>query len=171
MRFEQKLKRALDSADSAKIHKVFEEVYAAYGKLVYFLVSRYVDNADAEDLTQEVFIGLFDSENLREIKNLKYYLTAAAKNKAKDFVRRKRETVPIPPDKEALTESDYSDVLNEMRRFLTEEEVEIVIGHVVDGCTFSELSKELNKPSATVATSYYRAIKKMKKRSKYYERK
>ena len=44
MSLEFKLKKALDSNDEQKIHNVFNEIYCQYGKLIYFIAIKDIEN-------------------------------------------------------------------------------------------------------------------------------
>ena len=50
-----------------------------------------------------------------------------------------------------------------MRRVLTEEQVEIILMHVVEGYALKEIARMKNMNVYTVITAYNRAIKKYRK--------
>ena len=90
MKLETKLKHALRSKNEDKIHTIFEEIYVTFGKLIYFKILQYVPNfADAEELTQDVFVSFYNNIYYSEISNIKYYLVTSAKNKAIDYIKKK----------------------------------------------------------------------------------
>mgnify|MGYP003312171066 CR=1 FL=1 len=53
MSFEKKLKQAIRKNDLLEIEKVFEKIYYKYGKLIGFVISKYVSNSsDVEELVK-----------------------------------------------------------------------------------------------------------------------
>lgn len=171
MIIEQKLKLALKFADEQKIHEVFNQIYVKYGKLVYFMISKYVDNPqDIEDLTQEVFLKFFNGLHKTEINNIKYYLVTSAKNIAINFLRSKQVTCEL--DERILFDNlcekedgnDCIDIIKDLRSFLKDEEVYIVLQHVINCRSFKDISNECGKHINTIMAKYYRAITKIRKR-------
>lgn len=145
--------------------KKFDAVYNEYGRLVYFIVSKYVgDPFECENLTNDVFMDLYKRKE--DVRDVKYYLIASAKNRAVAHLRKKRNvTVPLNEAADAVyvdegAESDFRDVVEEMRKALSDEEVEIILSHAVFGEKFKSIAKRLKKPLPTVYTLYSRAIKK-----------
>ena len=177
MTLENKLKNALKSNDINKIHAVFDEIYTMYGRLVYFKISQYVDNKLlVEEFSQDVFVSFYNNIMNCEITNIKYYLVTAAKNKGIDYLNKKK--VEVIFDEKAIFEKEdyssnigYNEIIEKMKLFLTEFEIEIIIKHVVDGYSFKQLSSMYNKPLNTIFSIYSRSLKKFKKGSDYNERK
>ena len=100
-----------------------------------------------------------------EITNIKYYLVTAAKNKGIDYLNKKKVEV-ISDEKVIFEKEDYSgnigynEIIEKMKLFLTEFEIEIIIKHVVDGYSFKQLSSMYNKPLNTIFSIYsiYRVL-------------
>lgn len=170
MTLERKLKHAIKSNDINKIHIVFDEIYRLYGRLVYFKIMQYIDNKlDVEDLTQDVFVSFYNNIKYIEVLNIKYYLVVSAKNKALNYLKKKKEIV-INDEKTVLEKEDviksnieYEEIMAKMKCFLNNFEIEIIIKHNIDGYSFKELSIEYNKPLNTIISIYHRGIKKIKK--------
>ena len=58
MSLEKRLEKAIASKNVQKIEIVFEEIYYEYGKLVGFIISKYVYNkSDIEELVDDVFVN------------------------------------------------------------------------------------------------------------------
>lgn len=177
MTLENKLNRALKSNDINKIHEVFDEIYTIYGKLVYFKISQYVDNKlHVEELTQDVFVSFYNNIMTSKITNIKYYLVTSAKNKGIDYLHKKKDNV-IFDEKSIFEKEDnsinieYNEIIETMKLFLTDLEIEIILKHVVDGYSFKQLASMYNKPLNTIFSIYSRSIKKFKKGSDDNERK
>ena len=171
MSMEQKLRLALKFADEQMIHETFNEIYITYGKLVYFTISKYIENSnDIEDLTQEVFLNFFNRLNNTEIKNIKYYLVTSAKNTAINFLRNKK--IEFELDErilfETLCEKDEGnsciEIIKDLKLFLNNEEVYIILQHTLYDKSFKEISNECGKHISTIMTKYYRSISKIRKR-------
>lgn len=166
MTLEQKLKLALKSKDSSKIHVVFEEIYYSYGKLVYFTIMQYVkNNMDVEDLTQDVFLNFFNNLLKTEIKNIKYYLVVSAKNKAINFIKANQGKIVL--DENIVYEQEQSDfnknysiIILDMKKYLNEYEIDIIIQRAVYDCSFKELANKYGKSINTIISTYHRAVKK-----------
>lgn len=178
MTLEQKLKRALKSKDPSKIHIVFEEIYHAYGKLVYFTIMQYVkNNMDVEDLTQDVFLNFFNNLLKNEIKNIKYYLVVSAKNRAINFINANQNKIVL--DENIIYEQEQQDDYNEnyfiiisnMKKYLNEFEIDIIIQHAVYDYSFKDLANKYDKSINTIISTYHRAVKKYLKGADKNEKK
>ncbi len=75
MSFEKRLERAISNGDADKIEAIFEEIYLEYGKLIAYVISRYVaGKEDIEELTNDVFVNFSKVLFRIELTNIKYYL-------------------------------------------------------------------------------------------------
>ncbi len=178
MTLEQKLKHALKTKDHSKIHLVFEEIYHEYGKLVYFIIMQYVENnMDVEDLTQDVFLNFFNNLLKTEIKNIKYYLVVSAKNKAINFIKSRYNKIIIDEDivheqeEKENSNENYFAIISNMKNYLNDYEIDIVIQRAVYDCSFKDLANKYEKSINTVISTYHRAIKKYLKGAKKNEKK
>ena len=166
---ESKLRKVLNSNDENKIHEIFEEIYNEYSKLVFVIINNYVKNIhDSEELVQDTFVSFFNSLNKKEILNIKYYLLVIAKNKALDFIKLNKRNLQIYEDViyDSLDDTDISffiDVFYDLKKYLNDFEIELVINHIVYNFSFKELSIKYNQKINTLITTYNRAIKKYKK--------
>ena len=148
--------------------KKFEAIFNEYKNLVYFIVSKYVDDAfDKEDLTNEVFVKFF--ERHESVKNVKYFLATVAKNTAIDFVRKKKNlVVPLEDAAEVVYvdegyQSGYRDAINNMKKALNDLEINVLLSHAVFCDTFKEIAARYEKSLDTVYYTYKNAVKKYKK--------
>ena len=172
MSLEKKLSKAIKHNNPYKIEQIFEEIYYEYGKLVGFIISKYViKKEDIEELVDDVFISFSKAMMKTEINNIKYYLVTQAKNIAINFINKKDNKVDIVYDEVYLSNntyesSKYYELVNEMNKILTEEEINIILLHTIYNYSFEDISKKLNKPLQSIASIYRRAIQKFNKRSK-----
>ena len=158
--------KAVKSGDKNKIDTAFEAVYKAYAKLVAFVVGEYIfDRETIKEVVNDVFLSLFNhADNV--LGSVKYYLSVSAKNAA--INRAKRESkrkgdVPIEYADEAAEFEPRSEIVSELKKYLCEEEVAIILKHVIEGYSFKEIARSFGKNRNTVLSIYFRAIKKLKK--------
>ena len=58
---ERRLYHKIQSSSEEQTHQLFNDIYVTYGKLVFFVISRYVHQVqDIEDLTNDVFLSFFN---------------------------------------------------------------------------------------------------------------
>ncbi len=165
--------RTLKGNKQNDIEEAFCYLYNKYCKLVYSCILAIVkDSRDAEELTDDTFIKLFNNrQNISEEKNFKFFLVTIAKNLAIDFLRKKRAKIVL--DEEYIfnciqTEEpkEWIDIRHEMAKHLTDEEIEIILAHLVFGETFQTISNHYNVSIHTIKSKYFRAIKKFKEESR-----
>lgn len=168
MTLESKLKKAIDSNDEKTIHNIFSEIYLYYGKLIYFIISKSIENKeDVEDLTQDCFVNFFNNINKTSINNIKYYLVKTANNLVINHLRKQNKEVVlnelITYKEEKIYNDEYDSIINKMKKYLNEFEINIILKHVVYGLKFKEIANEYNMSINTVFAIYNRAIKKIRK--------
>lgn len=161
MNFESELRAARRSGDQRKLKAVYEEIYTEYVRLVYFSISRYVDNKeDIRDIVSDVFVKFFENpDDVRD--SIKQYLLTMAKNESINRMKREGkmnidEVEPVVNDEY----STYSILIKDMLKVLKEEEVDIIILHVVDGLSFKEIGLKKFAKEGTVRQAYNRAMGK-----------
>ncbi|MDE5856380.1 MAG: hypothetical protein K2H06_04960, partial [Anaeroplasmataceae bacterium] len=73
---DKRLISKIQTGNEEQIHKAFNEIYVTYGKLVFFVISKYVHQLeDIEDLTNDVFLSFFNQIQQIDLKNnIKSYL-------------------------------------------------------------------------------------------------
>ena len=60
---DKRLYHKIQSRSEEQVHKIFNEIYVTYGKLVFFVISKYVNQLeDIEDLTNDVFLSFFNQK-------------------------------------------------------------------------------------------------------------
>ncbi len=172
MNLENKLNKAIKFNNKIKIEAVFEEIYYEYGKLVGFIISKYVSNKqDIEELVDDVFLAFSKIILKNEIKNVKYYLITQAKNTAINFLNNKNNKLKIEYcdeyiDGMDISNSKYYELINEMKQSLTVEEINIILLHTIYNYSFQEIANKYQKPLSSVASYYTRAINKFNRRRK-----
>lgn len=155
-----------------------------YGKIFKMVYYRIRSDADAEDVTQDIFTQVF--KNIKSIKDFSLFnswLFSIAVNKVKDFQRKKRFASLFRVFSDKNTESDQEDnheavdasgplesvirknfwkefetVLNRLSYL----EKEVFLLRFLDQLGIREISEALKKNESTVKTHLYRALKKIK---------
>lgn len=152
------------------IEEAFQYLYNKYSKLVYFCIESMVrDKRDAEELTNDVFIKIFNNrEKLCEEKNVKYYIIRVARNHTIDFLKKKKIDVVLNEEYVFNYEINYindniSNTINFIKNHLNDIDSQIVIEHLAFEYNFKEIASHLNLSVNTVKTKYFRSIKKLHK--------
>ena len=155
------------------------EIYEGYFKLIFSVMLSVVGNrADAEDLTSDFFVKLWDklADAYKSGGGHRCWLVTAARNLARDHLRKSRrvelsldepneEDAPKtePESGERLEESVLESIsVNEALQTLESAEREIVNLKLFAEMTFREIAKALEMPMGTVTWRYRRAIAKLK---------
>ena len=147
--------------------KCFDAIYNKYYKLVLYVILKYVDNKDdAEDLAVDTFITMYNKiDQHNDAKSFKYWLLTIAKNKARRYLDKNRnsevidtEYISIQPD----NNSSYNMLLKSCSMILTPIEFDVLNYHVVFDMTFKEISKLCNISQSEAFRTYKRAILKLK---------
>jgi len=164
--------------------KSLEILIKQYLKPIYGFVYRYVGSAaDAEDITQEVFVRMW--RNLKKFdrqKKFKTWLFSIAKNASIDFLKKKKvlpfssfenemgdNTVinklvdPTPLPDEIFEQKDIANMLNTAIEKLSAKYRQIIFSRYNGHFTFREIAKFLNEPLHTVKSRHRRALIILKK--------
>ena len=143
--------------------------------MVLFCILNVVkDLRDAEELTNDVFIKIFNNrKNLCEEKNVKYYIVTIARNHVLDFLKKKKVNVVLNDEyifnyQINNNNVNITNVINLINMYLSDIESKIVIEHIAYEYNFNEIASHLKLSVNTVKTKYYRSIKKLRKEMRDY---
>ncbi|MDE0041549.1 MAG: RNA polymerase sigma factor, partial [Candidatus Poribacteria bacterium] len=146
---------------------------------IYVLVLSYIKNpADAEDLTQRIFIRAYERlATLRELGCFLPWLQQIAHNTCKDWLRRRSESVA---SLEAVKSSDFSETAPSAEDIVLKAEVEDIVrkaidglketdrklmeAHYIDGASYDELRDESGLSYAAIANRLKRAKREVRRR-------
>ena len=166
----QELRRLL-SGVAAGSQDDLAELYRRTRTAVYGLALSYLRNAhDAQDLTQDVFVHIWDTAGqYRPTGSPVGWILAVCRNLC--LMRRRRterhavlseaEWDAIPQQETGLTTEERT-LLQHVLSRLGEEERRIVLLHAVTGLKHREIAALLELPLPTVLSKYHRAIRKMR---------
>jgi RNA polymerase sigma-70 factor (ECF subfamily) len=157
--------------------KSLEVLIKRYLKPIYsFSFSFVLNQQDAEDLTQEIFLKMWRNlKKFKKEKNFKSWLFTIAKNTCFDFLRKKKRSLILNVENLEII-ADFTPSLIEMfeKENLMEklkreiEELPFKMKQVMDlyynsGLNFREISEILGEPVNTIKSRHRRAISKLKK--------
>lgn len=139
-------------------------------------VRRRLDDAahqDAEDIVQDVIVGLFDrADPTIPIQNLAAFVYQALRNRLIDRFRRRRETLPLLENvldsgDDPLLELERQETLEAVFAVMDElaaDEKAVILATEIEGRTFKELAGEWEVPLGTLLARKSRALEKIRKR-------
>lgn len=168
----------------------FEKIYAVYyPKLVRFSKEYVLSQADAENIVQDVFLGLWEQKDiLSSLHNINAYLFRLMKNRCIDFLRHK---IRVEDKKQSIQDvmlREYELKLYSIEHFdeslLSDEEIERIIANAIDslpqkcreifvlsrmeGLKYQEIAERLKLSPSTVNNQITIALKKLKEELKEF---
>ena len=156
--------------------EAFAQIYDLYVTPIYrFIYFKVATRQDAEDLTSEVFLKIWQyiTESEEKIENLRALLYRTARNLVIDMYRQKARR-DITPDTEVLNnivddrqqnllsriESEFEMKNIEMvLRKMKDEYREVIILRFIDELSINEIAKVLDKSKGSVRVILHRALK------------
>ena len=169
---DQALIRALRAGERSALRRTME-VYAGYTSAVLGNTLRgQASREDLEELLSDVFLSLWRSrEGLDPEKSLKSWLAAVARNRAVDFLRRKKETHPVPhglPDpapgpEEQLLQKERIQALERALNTLPARDRNLVYRKYYYLQTTARMAAELGLTERAVEGKLYRIRRKLQK--------
>ncbi len=164
MKIEHLLKRIATGDRDA-----FEKFYNDYIKLVYSVAYSVTRNTfDAEDVTADVFVTVWNKAGDYKGGSGKGWLCAIAKNRALTFIKKRdRESVGVEAESQfgwyrIEDDSDDKTVIASALEILSEEERQTVLMFNA-GLKHREIAEINGEPIGTVTWRYNNSLKKMRK--------
>ena len=136
-----------------------------------FALSRVQNEFDADDITQETFIRIYQNAKLyTSLGKPMAWIIRIEENIINRFMNQKNKYQSLD-ENSLVSEVDYEisekeKQINELFKNLNEEERRIITLHLVSSLKFKEIGEILNKPLSTILSKYNRAIKKIKQNVK-----
>lgn len=154
----------------------YTEVYNYYVTPIYrFIYFKVSNRQDAEDLTSEVFLKIwqFVTETEDEIENLRALIYRSARNIVIDYYRRKAsqtyaqadEVLEAVPDERQQRLLERAEGTIEMKTIeqvlhkMKDEYREMILLRYVEDFSISEIANILNKSKGSVRVQLHRALK------------
>ncbi len=164
-----------------KIKDMFSQIYDTHADAIFrFCYFKTGDRETAKDLTQDVFIKVYNHLNKEEIQNEKSFIYMIAKNTVIDFWRKKK-SVPESSLPEGFFESisdtdntesmsDYSVFLSLLDK-LSPADREAIILRYVEDMSSKDMAELLGERENTILVRISRAKEKLKELLKNLENK
>ena len=165
---EKKDNRSLMKRLSASDISALEEIYVVFAPKVRSFVTHYIGKEEAEDLTQDIFLKIWQSRNKISsilIRDLDSYIFRISKNYVLDRLKHKKiekryisesvaETAGSEPQSRSTEEKidNRSEILRVNKRMqqLSDLQRKIFYMQRAEGKTYSEISRELGISEKTV---------------------
>ena len=148
--------------------KAFDRIFEKYRMPVYSICYRYTRNeADACDLTQEVFIKVYRNlEKFQMRSKLFTWVYRITVNACISFKRRQRQHEPLPATLSDTRHTGEGVVLkvaiDDALKRLPERQRMTFILHHYEGYTFSEVGEIMGISSGAAKANHYHAIRKLR---------
>ena len=158
------IKKAVNGDKSA-----FSELYMQSYRYVFFVVKNYIPDDDiAYDAIQETFIKVYKNiDRLRAPEAFYSWLTAIAKNTARDFLRNERANTAELSEKENYSdflkdEKDVSLDIEAVLKKLDPEDAHLLSLVYYDGLSITKIARMQEKPFTTVYSRFAKAKRNLK---------
>ncbi len=167
------------TATAAGDTEAFGELYQRTRGAVYAMTLSVVRNAhDAQDLTQDVFVRVWESSGQYHARGSPMaWILTIGRNLARMRLRQASRTGELSDEEWDAIPVDAPDVTVEDRVLLQDalaalgaEERQILLLHASSGLKHREIAALLEMPIATVLSKYHRALKKLRARMEGDER-
>ena len=157
----------------------FDRLVKTHRSTVYVVVISYIKNpADAEDLTQRIFIRAYERlATLRQLDRFLPWLQQIAHNICKDWLRQRNDSTT---SFDAMNHADFADAAPSPEEIALKREVEAVVreaigalqetdrllveGRYIEGASYDELQVESGLSYAAIANRLKRAKQQMRRR-------
>ncbi len=160
----------LFSPSRVKMEEAFNNIYKEYSYLVFYISFKIVKQYDiAENITNETFMKFYlNKDKIKKVDSIKYYLVNTSKNLSINYYNSQKKICSL---NEEITftkkeENQYQEYLEKFKDFLNEEEMELIVYHLLYGFTFKEIAKMKNVSINTLFSKYKMALNKVRKHYK-----
>ncbi len=156
----------LNSSSREKVEHSFNRIFNEFSYLVFYVSFKITRNEkDAEDIMNETFLKFYEErDNIKNHKGIKYYLTTTSKNLSINLVNKNNKTILYDENRfTSEIKNDYfSDYIDKFKYFLDEEEIDIVVYHILYDFTFKEIARYKNTSVNSISSKYKRIMSKIK---------
>ena len=149
---------------------VFEKVYKQYSKDLYrYLTYSFKDITLSEDITQNVFLKLWDQCEKFDLHNIKSLIFTMGKNLSLNEIKRNKKTDGdsikeihfSESPQELLEEKQFKEKLTQSLNQLSEKERIVFLMSRIDNLTYHEIADQLSVSQKTVEKRMHQALKKL----------
>ena len=153
--------------------KAFEKLILKYKNNIVYFITRYVKNIEiSEDIFQDVVLYILENKEKYDSNySFKTYMYMIAKSKAIDFIRHEKYVQNIE-ETEVVSEELLEEIIFSKER---KDKIRSIIGKMpldyqiviyltqIDGISYKETAKIMDKTEKQIKTLVYNARKKLKK--------
>ena len=149
---------------------VFEKIYKQYAQQLYrFLIYSFKDKTLSEDITQTVFLKLWDTCDQFELQNIKSLIFTMGKNLSLNELKRAAYTQGEPSNEirfsespeEVLEEKQFKEKLTNAIDQLQENERVVFLMNRIDQLTYREIADRLEISQKAVEKRMHNALMKL----------
>lgn len=155
--------------------KIFDEYYY---KIYYWAIKKTNNKEDAEDLTNSIFVAIFEYFNANvDVKKIENLIWKIAYNiwctRAKKYIKEKNnisydETFDIGYEEDALDKIIYKEIINNLNNIgLTENEMKSFRLYYICDLSIKHISKKIGTSESNIKYYLYSARKKIKEKYNY----
>ncbi len=164
--------RMLSSPRRDTMEAAFNLIYDEYAYLLYYIALKIVKNADiAKEIVNESFLVFYEhKDDVTDCKRIKYYLTTICHNLAVNYHIKDGRYQAYDDDLEVANDNQdhFTEYLQRFEGFLNEEEIDLIVFHLLYGYSFKEMAMSKKVSTNVIAGKYRRALIKIRKH--YQER-
>ena len=131
----------------------FEAIYEKYWELIYAICLNRTNNMEvAREMTQDIFLSLWERKDTLKIKFIKNYLIRSAKQRVFEHFRNleiKKRNLKLVTEETPVSENATE---NQVAISLLEQEVHSLVGQLPDDCRkVYKMSREQGLPNKKIA--------------------
>ena len=171
---DHQLLQRLRARDQEALAQLQERYHGYLTTVITAILGKAGTSADAEELCNDTFLSVWNSVNAIEDEKLKPYLAAAARNKAKSWLRKRGELemdldeIDLPDQSDSLEEQTIQKELAATVRkavdSMPRREREVFLRYYYYLQPGDEISREMGIPASTVRTILARGRKALRKK-------
>ncbi|QQG44469.1 MAG: RNA polymerase sigma factor [Candidatus Roizmanbacteria bacterium] len=154
----------------------FSHIVNRYTSIILnYINSKLFDKTEVDDIVQNIFLKFYKAiDGFDESRPVLPYIFEIAKNEMKMYFRSRKKTVQLDERIAVADQKDFpveEDNIDELLQFVNEDQRK-ALKLLLDGYSYKEISKEINKPLNTIRTLIRRARLKISasQRMKKYEK-
>ena len=172
MQDEQSLVRRAQEHDQIALTQLYEE---NFDKIYRYVVLKIGDRAEAEDMTQQVFLNALKSISSYKYKGMRFssWLFRIAHNQVVDYYRKKKRSATVPLDENIASGYDNPGLeaekkmeieqMNQATRQLTQAQQEVISLRFAGELSVAEVAKVMKKSEGAVKALQHAAILSLRK--------
>ena len=156
----------------------FDQVYKLYSHKLFSFVFKILKNeAEVDDIVQEVFVKIWESRNkLEDYKLLNSYVFTIAYNNSIDLIRKRisnnkylehlKNSASINFTPSSISQIEFNELSNQVEKLianLPDRQNQVYLLHREEGLTYPEIAKQLGISKNTVENHMAKALKYLHK--------